>query len=911
MAGRDSHFAGTKTLPAMKVRRTDIRKTRKAMKYKAFAKPLTLPSIELMYADLNDVSSLFSKKQVCKKVSDWFTSWRPWQKRILLCKMTEKVSKSQLHSLITTLEPVFHRDFVLELRGSYPTIFLKPRFVHTISSLLGDTDLRTLRQDKGESIDAGDEKTKKSLGKQDLETLRRISEEHDELGDCYHEIAVEKGVEYEHVSEVDDVTLPSFAVTPAATVEIRPSRRHEHAPPFLRLRKVSTRNFFPDSKIPKLGTMKSVLRPEDKKVFGKDPVSFKYSKWWEGHEGPKLLNPRRSRLARFFKAQLNQINQWLDEWAPHERVDMLAEVVKCCDADCLNFFALCLSRRLKDQTGIDSIPDVLLRKVFSYLDIKSLCRSSQVCRRWRFLSQESGLWRRKVRILGFNEGIVNLPMKIITLGKGHLVDWKQAYQEVRTFYKQLESMETKEEVQETQEEVVVKKKPVQKSLDEKLIGTPSPDVVKPSIVKEVPKERAKPPAVASGLGLIDISVVQTLKDIGPAQSPATTDQRGHQDEFETKDEDKNDLTGGNLKMLAKSLRALMRERREPEDIALDVRPTLVQALNLLDAKRTPRSKFHYISLAVQGVLAVQRVKRLQGHMDGVLCLEFDLKRVITGSSDRTIRVWDVRSGRSIRKLKGHKGGVRCLQFDSKKILSGSWDMTIMVWDIVKFECLRVLYGHKGCVSCLKFDEHHIVSGSHDHTIRVWDINTWECIKVINAHDGVVMCLEFEGQYVLSGSLDKTLKLWDVETEEVLRVFTGHSDGVTSLIVVGGLMISGSADGMLFFWDVDTGHCEAAIQAHEGSVHSICASVTGEHFLSGGGDNLIKEWDTATCTCLRTLQGHRGAVLCVRTNPRRILSCSGDGTVRIWDLEKPNPEGQSRNISVQGNNVDPAMVRGAK
>lgn len=307
MAGRDSHFTGTKTLPAIKVRRTDIRKTRKAMKYKAFAKPLTLPSIELMYADLNDVSSLFSNKQVCKKVSDWFTSWRPWQKRILLCKMTEKVSKSQLHSLITTLEPVFHRDFVAELRGSYPTIFLKPRFVHTISSLLGENDLRTLVQSKDKSID---EITKKSLGKEGLETLRRISEEHNELDDCYHEVAVEQGIEYEHVAEEDDITLPSFAVTPAAPVEIRPSRRHEHAPGFSRLRKVSTRNFFPDSKIPKLGTMKSVLRPGDKtKVFGKDPVSFKYSKWWDGHEGPKLVKPRRSRLARYFRAQLNQINQ--------------------------------------------------------------------------------------------------------------------------------------------------------------------------------------------------------------------------------------------------------------------------------------------------------------------------------------------------------------------------------------------------------------------------------------------------------------------------------------------------------------------------------------------------------------------------------------------------------------------------
>lgn len=85
-------------------------------------------------------------------------------------------------------------------------------------------------------------------------------------------------------------------------------------------------------------------------------------------------------------------------------------------------------------------------------------------------------------------------------------------------------------------------------------------------------------------------------------------------------------------------------------------------------------------------------------MDAILCLQFDSRRLITGSADRTIRVWDVRSGRSVHKLKGHKGGVRCLQFDDEKIVSGSWDMTVMIWDIVKFNRIKVLYGHSGCVS---------------------------------------------------------------------------------------------------------------------------------------------------------------------------------------------------------------------
>ena len=82
---------------------------------------------------------------------------------------------------------------------------------------------------------------------------------------------------------------------------------------------------------------------------------------------------------------------------------------------------------------------------------------------------------------------------------------------------------------------------------------------------------------------VGIVVVKSLRNIGPAQTPTTADQRARREEFESKLEDRNDLTGGNLKMLAKSLRALMREKdNEPEEeVALDIRPSLVQAANLL------------------------------------------------------------------------------------------------------------------------------------------------------------------------------------------------------------------------------------------------------------------------------------------------------------------------------------------
>lgn len=82
--------------------------------------------------------------------------------------------------------------------------------------------------------------------------------------------------------------------------------------------------------------------------------------------------------------------------------------------------------------------------------------------------------------------------------------------------------------------------------------------------------------------LVDIPCSHSMEDIGPAQSPATTEFKEHGDEFVASDFDGNDLTGGNLKILARSLKALTNDDKPEElDVALDVRPTLVQASNLL------------------------------------------------------------------------------------------------------------------------------------------------------------------------------------------------------------------------------------------------------------------------------------------------------------------------------------------
>lgn len=74
-------------------------------------------------------------------------------------------------------------------------------------------------------------------------------------------------------------------------------------------------------------------------------------------------------------------------------------------------------------------------------------------------------------------------------------------------------------------------------------------------------------------------------------------------------------------------------------------------------------------------------------------------------------------------LLGHRDGVYCVQFDDEKVITGSRDRTIKIWDLGQYQCIYTLEGHTGSVLCLQYDEEIIVSGSSDTTVIVWDMQT--------------------------------------------------------------------------------------------------------------------------------------------------------------------------------------------
>lgn len=238
---------------------------------------------------------------------------------------------------------------------------------------------------------------------------------------------------------------------------------------------------------------------------------------------------------------------------------------------------------------------------------------------------------------------------------------------------------------------------------------------------------------------------------------------------------------------------------------------------------------------------------ISGHTGWTRCVSFDASNrfFATGSSDRTIKVWDSGSGRLRVTLTGHISGVRRVQMGVKQMYmySVGEDKTVKCWDMERNTVIRNYHGHLSGVYALGLLEHVgcVVTGGRDSSVRVWDVRTRGCVYVWGGHRDCVN---------------------DVET-----------------FVTEPQIVSASSDGCVRMWDMTAGRCRAVLTRHKRGVRGLCKSLTGGMFLSAGGDR-VRKWgvDGAYVGCMEG----EGIVNAVCVNEDGVVVGAGDdGRVRFW------------------------------
>uniref|UniRef100_A0A674NLR9 Pleiotropic regulator 1 n=1 Tax=Takifugu rubripes TaxID=31033 RepID=A0A674NLR9_TAKRU len=243
-----------------------------------------------------------------------------------------------------------------------------------------------------------------------------------------------------------------------------------------------------------------------------------------------------------------------------------------------------------------------------------------------------------------------------------------------------------------------------------------------------------------------------------------------------------------------------------------------------------------------------------------------------------------------RVISGHLGWVRSIAVEpgNQWFVTGSADRTIKIWDLSSGKLKLSLTGHISTVRGVAVSHRspYLFSCGEDKQVKCWDLEYNKVIRHYHGHLSAVYGLDLHPtiDVLVTCSRDATARVWDIRTKANAHTLTGHTNTVATVRCQAAepQIITGSHDSTIRLWDLIAGKTRATLTNHKKSVRSVVLHPQQYTFASGSADN-IKQWMFPDGNFIQNLSGHNAIINTLAVNSNGVLVSGADnGTIHLWD-----------------------------
>jgi WD40 repeat protein/beta-lactamase regulating signal transducer with metallopeptidase domain len=303
----------------------------------------------------------------------------------------------------------------------------------------------------------------------------------------------------------------------------------------------------------------------------------------------------------------------------------------------------------------------------------------------------------------------------------------------------------------------------------------------------------------------------------------------------------------------------------------------------------------------------KEIARLDGELYRWQCLAFSLDGALLAvggegkdKQSSQVNFWDTATHKLVGTLNGHTRMIVSLAFspDKKTLATGGTDGVVRLWQLDGFKELAALEGHENRVEGLAFtpDGGRLVSSSHDGTVRLWDVAKRMPLMRLDGHVAPVRCVAVspDGKQLFSGGAARMLKVWDLATLKEAGNYQPRIDrpGEDSIILAmeyspdGKTLATAHENGTVKVRNAANGDLRLILHGHEDAVTCLAFTKDGKTLITGSSDRTVRLWDVETGKARATLEGHTSWVYALAVSPdgKTLATAGYDKTVRLWDVE---------------------------